>query len=166
MIVPILIVVLLVLSGTFFYNARGFYMTDKQLFRIAVEWNEKVRSHSFADYHMTLAIIAVESAGNDAATSGVGARGLMQIMEGALEDFNLHTNSKVAFDAMYDPGENIQVGSWYFQHLKTYYGLSSFDALRAYNAGIGTIGQSATAANSYARKVCNYRDKLQRLIPV
>lgn len=76
-------------------------------------------------------IITAESAGRNTAKSGAGAKGLMQLMDGAAKDMGVNNS--------FDPEENIMGGSKYIGKM-----LDMFDdnlelALAGYNAGPGNV---------------------------
>ena len=97
-----------------------------------------------------LSIIAqIESSGNPNAVSFRGAkygRGLYQISEVALADYNASNSPRIAPEMLFDPEIGLQVASWYIGQIKRYlrhYGLevSTYNILWAYNAGIGRVKQ-------------------------
>jgi len=91
------------------------------------------------------AIIQVESSGNPLATSAMDARGLMQITEPALKDYNTYHTDTYTMDDMYDEAKNKAVGGWYYNKQIPKY-LKHFkikdtteNRLWSYNAGIGNV---------------------------
>jgi soluble lytic murein transglycosylase-like protein len=167
-----LTVLLLAAAGFYFANigrtARLYFMTDAEL--IAV--NDSVRHHvddevaSREDRKIVTALIAVESGGDPGARSPTGAVGLMQLTGPAIADYNAATGQSVTKAALVaDPGLNVRVGFWYLRSLETKHGLSRFDALRAFNAGIGTVRRDVfgTASASYAEKILAYAQRLEVL---
>lgn len=111
------------------------------------------------DSNLILAIIKAESNFDSNATSPVGAKGLMQVM-----DFNLEAYGVIN---AYDVDENIRAGvSLLKSYLDDCYGDISM-ALMAYNAGPGTmLNRGVTSADelykmpaetqNYVPKVLNY----------
>lgn len=83
------------------------------------------------------AIIYTESHFNPQANSGVGARGLMQIMP-ATGTSIAEQLGETGFNAdkLYDPETNIRYGSWYIKGLLDKYDGNSELATAAYNAGV------------------------------
>lgn len=86
--------------------------------------------------YLVAAVVRVESGFDPQATSGQGARGLMQVLpetgrwaggQLGLRDFNP--------DQLYDPKVNIALGSWYLASLQRDFQGNLVAALAAYNAG-------------------------------
>lgn len=75
-------------------------------------------------------IIAAESAGKNSASSKVGAKGLMQLMDGTAKSLGV-TNS-------FDPVQNIMGGTKYLKNLISQFG-NLDNAIAAYNAGPGNV---------------------------
>lgn len=88
------------------------------------------------------AISRQESQFDRAATSRVGARGLMQLMPGtAREQAGMLGLSYNAASLTTDTSYNIMLGSAYFQRMLNYYGGSYPLAVAAYNAGPGNVNR-------------------------
>lgn len=94
------------------------------------------------DTNIILAIIFVESHYNEKAESFLGAihgRGLMQVSEIGLKDYNRVNKTNYVPKDLYNPEINIKVGTWIFYY-NLYYGVDNnyADMLSAYNTGIGS----------------------------
>ena len=101
-----------------------------------------VPSEAASNWTMVHAIARQESQFDLAATSRVGARGLMQLMPGTARE----VAGKIG--SYYDPGAlttdgqyNIRLGSWYFENLMRYYGGNYVLSVAAYNAGAGNVNK-------------------------
>jgi soluble lytic murein transglycosylase len=85
------------------------------------------------------ALIRQESMFNPAATSAVGARGLMQVMPELGERLARTLNYPVWDPVLlYQPDVSIQLGSFHLRELNDRYGRSA-DILAAYNAGMTRV---------------------------
>lgn len=92
--------------------------------------------------NIILAIIFVESHYNEKAESFLGAihgRGLMQVSEIGLKDYNRVNKTSYVPKDLYNPEINIKIGTWVFYY-NLHYGVDNnyADMLSAYNTGIGS----------------------------
>lgn len=92
------------------------------------------------DKYLIYAVIRTESNFDAEAESEVGARGLMQLMEDAFDwvKFRMEDDRSVTYDDMYDPGYNIEYGSFLLKLLYEEYG-DERTALAAYHSGRGSV---------------------------
>lgn len=97
-----------------------------------------------AEYNLAPAYVAAiimnESSFQPNAESGVGARGLMQLMPETAEWIagKLHV-SGFAFERMYDPESNIRFGCWYLNYLSRLFLGDPVAVTAAYHAGQGQV---------------------------
>ncbi|HET8575166.1 MAG TPA: lytic transglycosylase domain-containing protein [Candidatus Paceibacterota bacterium] len=102
------------------------------------------------DPKFVTAIIVVESGGDPNALSNVGAQGLMQVMPVAKVDTGISGD-------LWNPTDNIEIGTAYLAQLKNRYGFTSPQAIAvAYNMGPNSaknMSQSAISNHGYAKKV-------------
>lgn len=94
------------------------------------------------DKYLIYAVIKTESGFNNEAESNVGARGLMQLMEDAFDwvKFRMGDERDIDYDDMYDPGYNIEYGSFLIKLLYEEYG-DVKTALAAYHSGRGNVNE-------------------------
>ena len=106
------------------------------------------------DPELVHAVVQAESNYRADAKSGVGARGLMQVMPATAKDFGIKN--------LYDPHNNLEAGVQYLKFL-----LARFDlkrAIAAYNAGPGAVRKyngipPFAETKQYVKKVMkNYQD--------
>ncbi|MDO5125876.1 MAG: lytic transglycosylase domain-containing protein [Ruminococcus sp.] len=92
------------------------------------------------DPRFVFAIIHTESHFDPNATSEVGARGLMQLMEDAYNwvKFRLDDTREHTYDDMYDPELNIQYGTYMLKYLYDKYDSYELTAA-AYHSGMGAV---------------------------
>lgn len=93
------------------------------------------------DPRFIFAIINTESHFDPNATSDVGARGLMQIMEDAYDwiKFRLDDQRDHTYDDMYDPELNIQYGTYMLKYLYDKFDNSYQLAAAAYHGGMNAV---------------------------
>ena len=97
-----------------------------------------------AEYNLSPAYVAAiirnESSFQTKAESGVGARGLMQLMPDTAEWIAGKLKvSGYAFERMYDPESNIRFGCWYLNYLSRLFLGDPVSVTAAYHAGQGQV---------------------------
>lgn len=131
----------------------------------------KTHSNKFSvDEPLIYAIMEQESAFNPAAKSYVPAYGLMQLVpkSGGRDAYNyVHKQDKIpTADFLYNPENNIQLGTGYLQLLMTRYFAGVTDpqcrilcAIAAYNTGAGNVSRAFTG-NTNIKKAIPHINKL------
>jgi hypothetical protein len=122
-----------------------------------------------------LIIAQIESSGNPLAVSYAGAengRGLYQISEIALEDYNIaHPASKIAVNALFNPVEARKVAEWYISRIKQILARRGVSAkirhiLISYNWGVGNCVKWVRTGSDFSklpRETRSYIAKYNRL---
>ena len=134
-----LIIVLLGLIIWAVCNMEGF--SKKYVYPIGYsDMVETASMETGIDKYLIYAVIRTESNFNAEAESEVGARGLMQLMEDAFDwvKFRMEDDRSVTYDDMYDPGYNIEYGSFLLKLLYEEDG-DERTALAAYHSGRGSV---------------------------
>ncbi len=111
------------------------------------------------DEHLARAVAKHESAFNPAATSPVGAAGVMQLMPSAQQDMGVENP--------YDPDENIRGGVRLLKQLQDKYPGDLQKAIQAYHAGPGNVdaGKIGPATRDYTAKVMASRENFAGIPP-
>lgn len=117
------------------YGPNVFMTTDYE------EYVLKYSKEYNMDPRFVFAIINTESHFNPKATSNVGARGLMQLMEEAYDwvKFRMDDNREHTFDDMYEPELNIQYGTFMLSYLYEKFDHSYELTAAAYHGGMNAV---------------------------
>lgn len=144
---------LLILALLAAQNLMAAYLTNRQAEREAA-YQKVVDGHPVyftdliaqyaAEYNLqpgfVTAIILNESSFRTDAESGVGARGLMQLMPDTAQWIAGKLDvSGYSFDRMYDAESNIRFGSWYLNYLSKLFRGDPVAVACAYHAGQSTV---------------------------
>ncbi len=124
---------------------NNYHITEQADGTLRVTWQDTIE-HYAAQYNLqpafVTAIIRNESSFRTNAESGVGARGLMQMMPdtaewiaGKLDD------DGYTFDSMWDAETNIRYGCWYLGYLSRLFNGDAELVSAAYHAGQTTVTQ-------------------------
>ena len=110
------------------------------------EYFNKASTTYNVDKRLLIAVAKTESDFNPKATSGAGAKGIMQLMDSTARGLGV-TNS-------YDAEQNIMGGAKYLSQLLKYYDGDRNKALAGYNAGTGNVAKyGAEKYSKYYNKV-------------
>ena len=103
---------------------------------------EKAAYETGIDKYLIYAVIKTESNFKPEATSDVGARGLMQLMEDAYDwvKFRMEDERSISYDDMYTPEYNIEYGSYLIKLLYEEYG-DIETSVAAYHSGRGSVNE-------------------------
>lgn len=123
---------------------------------------DAAKRHGLRD-SLIFAEIAQESSGNSQAVSGANCRGLMQLSKGALTDYNVHFKTFIAWDDIFSPDRNIEVGSWYLARMISQL-KNEILGIRAYNQGAGTVRKDPSKGTWYSDGVLNKELEFRTLL--
>ncbi len=135
------------------------------------------------DDNLISAIIQVESGGNPNAVSSQGAIGLMQITQIVFEEWDIEKSDfanscawnppcrlcKKPIIDLYNPKDNIRVGTWYLSRLKYYYLKENYTIerlLAAYNGGITRLKKCNYDVSKMPKETREYVKKIMKLYKV
>jgi len=102
-------------------------------------WIEKYAAENGIEPAFVAAVILRESSYDPQATSSVGARGLMQVMEDTFQFVRRSLNEEIDFWNMYDPETNIRYGCWYLGYLSRIFDGDPIEMACAYHAGPNNV---------------------------
>lgn len=122
----------------------------------AMNWN--------IDPSIIFAVIFQESAGDPTAIGSIGERGLMQLTQGALTDYNSMAGGNYTINELFDIDINIEVGSWYIKFLNQYWNGDLKLAIQSYNGGMGNVKKDNNHAIKYWLSVLIHREQFQTLM--
>ena len=106
-----------------------------------VKFREEIIAHAEkfdVEAPLVASVINVESGYNQNALSNKGAIGLMQILPSTAEWVCKKLGRDFEENALFDPVENILIGSFYLSYLIDYFDSQNL-AICAYNAGMGNV---------------------------
>ena len=95
--------------------------------------------------YVIYALIDTESEMYNKAKSKKNCRGLCQVSEGCLIDYNKVHKQEYEFDDMYDVRKNIQVGIWYYQRHRKEVNDDWVQLYAIYNNGLAGYRKNGTA---------------------
>lgn len=110
--------------------------------RHVVRYRELIEKYSLEngiEPAFAAAIILRESSYDPRATSNVGARGLMQVMEETFNFVRRSLDEQTDFSDMYDPETNIRYGCWYLGYLCRIFDGDPVEMACAYHAGPNNV---------------------------
>lgn len=117
---------------------------------------------SLEQYFTMIGLYCVESHFNPKADSYMGAkygRGLGQVSEIALEEYNRKNNTDYKPTDLYDIETNIKISCWLISFYENHYGFTKDESIMAYNMGCGNIRKGNYNYN-YLNKVINAKNNL------
>jgi soluble lytic murein transglycosylase-like protein len=141
-------------------------LTQEEVSRVAVALAAE-SSRAELPIELVLALIQVESSGNNFAVSHVGAMGLMQLMPATAEE----VAGRIGLpwegpDMLFEPVSNVRLGVVYLRQMIDRYGSVS-TALAAYNWGPTRIAerlrQGEPVPAVYARRVLSVYEKAKAI---
>lgn len=134
--IAIILLIVILLKELNVYN-----LIRKQVYKQEYsEYVSKYAEENGIDPLWIYAIIKVESNFNSEATSGSGAKGLMQLMDNTATDIAKELKiDNFEVNMLYNPEINIMIGVKYFDKLLSKYNENYYLAIAAYNGGIGNV---------------------------
>ncbi len=137
--IVILLVASLLVLGVYY---AGQYLKDQEYIRYPLRYERLIVKYSeryeLEPWHVA-AVVLCESRFNEKATSGVGARGLMQIMPESGKWIAEKFGDRYSDRNLYDPEINLKYGCWYLKLLMEHYDRDVRLVMAAYHAGNGTV---------------------------
>lgn len=150
---------LIILAVLLLKELNVYNLIQKQFYKQGYsEYVNKYAEENGIDPMWIYAIIKVESNFNSDATSGSGAKGLMQLMDNTASDIAKELKiENFEPNMLYNPEINIMIGVRYFDKLLSKYNENYYLAIAAYNGGIGNVDNwiSTGVINSDASDIEN-----------
>lgn len=131
----------MILTGAVYLLWNGFLREQYEMYRYPIKYSETVER--CADEYgvpseIVYAVIHTESGFEASATSRVGAKGLMQLMDETNAWIAEVKGEETLSERIYEPSLNIERGTWLLAYLYRQFGGWN-EALAAYNAGYGRV---------------------------
>lgn len=109
-----------------------------------IQYQEEIQSAADKydqDPYLVAAIVQAESGFDPTAVSSSGAVGLMQLMPATADWIASQSQEWPEGEApvLTDPGDSLELGTWYLEYLGGIYGDGSLATLAAYNGGQGNV---------------------------
>ena len=94
---------------------------------------------------LMLALVRVESYFNPEASSGVGARGLMQLMPATADE--VAARKGIESYNLFNADSNIRMGNAYYSYIKSMLSGMDISAIASYNGGVGAVSRWKQSLN-------------------
>ena len=126
----------------YFLVGDGKIMIMKQIYPVKYqEYVERYADEYNLDRYLVYAVIKVESGFDSDASSGAGAKGLMQLMDATAVECNTKGDFGYTIpEDLYEAEKNIRMGCFYIRMLIDTYGETDL-AIVAYNGGTGNVNK-------------------------
>lgn len=142
-----------------------------------LEYKDSIKKYSAefkVNANLICAFIYTESRFNADATSGVGARGLMQVMPATAAGIAKELGeTNFSADKLYDPDTSIRYGTWYIKGLYDQYNGDLAMVAAGYNAGRGRADDwrdrgvaLPTETQYFIEKIKNTKDMYDKIYGV
>ena len=127
-----------------------------------IKFLTKKYTKSADDYTLMLSLYSIESNFYKNANSFLGAeygRGLGQISEIALKEYNRKNNTDIKPLELYNEEINIKISCWLYYYYQDLYKLDTVGTLMVYNKGFGGYSKNRNDIG-YSNKILNNKIKL------
>jgi soluble lytic murein transglycosylase-like protein len=123
---------------------QGFFVLNERGQKIKQKWGHLTSVASIKwgiPENVIIAVIGIESDGNQHVVGSSGEMGLMQLTPATFDDYE-RINNITVFNR-FNPVNNIDAGSWYLSEIQKNFPLEAWhEKIQAYNVGIGGYRKS------------------------